>query len=157
MRRNIRLITALLGAALTACAAPAAATNPVASGSTRPAAISHPSAGITEPTATAAPLAVAGPGSLAFELSDVEDAIRMPNVPDAAYISLGQREQKAYHLLEAHPDWIPPVMDAVPPSLHPTIQANLGAAQQIGTLNGVSASLPHWRIIAPAAPETLMA
>ena len=94
---------------------------------------------------------------LANELGGVEEAIRLPDTPDTEYASLGIRQQKAYHLLAAHPDWVPAVLDAMPTALRSAIQANLTAAQQIGTLNGESSKLPHWKIIAPPPPDTLLA
>ena len=94
---------------------------------------------------------------VASELATVEQAIRLPDTPETEYTSLGVRQQKAYHLLAGHPDWIPVVLDAMPPALRAAIQSNLNAAQQIDTLNGETSSLPHWRIIAPPAPDTLLA
>jgi hypothetical protein len=94
---------------------------------------------------------------VAGELSSVEQAIRQPGISEADYVSLGRREQKAYLLLESHPGWIPAVLNAVPAAVGAVIQSNLGAAQQIGSLNGVSSALPHWQIIAPPAPDTLLA
>jgi soluble lytic murein transglycosylase-like protein len=94
--------------------------------------------------------------TVASELNDVEMSIRQLNLPDSEYVILGQRQQRAYHLLEAHRDWVGSVLAAVSPSVRPAIQANLGAAQQIGDLNGISTGVPHWKIIAPPAPETLL-
>jgi hypothetical protein len=94
--------------------------------------------------------------TVASELNDVEVAIRQSNLPDSAYVTLGQRQQRAYHLLAAHPDWVNPVLASVAPAIRPAIEANLGAAQQIGDLNGISTGIPHWKIIAPPAPETLL-
>jgi soluble lytic murein transglycosylase-like protein len=93
---------------------------------------------------------------LASELGSVELAIRQPGTPGSEYASLGQRQQRAYHLLAAHSEWIPAVLGWVPSSVRNAIQDNLAAAQQIETLNGPSARLPRWRIIAPPAPDTLM-
>jgi soluble lytic murein transglycosylase-like protein len=94
--------------------------------------------------------------TVASELSDVEAAIRQTSLSDADYVILGRRQQRAYHLLESHPDWTSSVLGAVTPDVRPAIQANLSAAQQIGDLNGISTGVPHWRIIAPPAPETLL-
>lgn len=92
---------------------------------------------------------------VADELGGVELVIRLPQTPSEAYADLGYRQQRAYHLLAAHPEWVPVVLDAVPPSVRSAIQDNLTAAQQIGTLNGAASRLPHWRIIAPPAPDVL--
>jgi hypothetical protein len=93
---------------------------------------------------------------LASELGSVELALRQAGTPSGDYASLGQRQQQAYHLLGAHSEWIPAVLGWVPESVRNAIQDNLAAAQQIDTLNGASARLPHWRIIAPPTPDTLM-
>ena len=94
--------------------------------------------------------------TVASELNTVEIAIRQTSLPDSEYVTLGQRQQRAYHLLEAHPEWDANVLAAVDPTVRPAIQANLNAAQQIGDLNGISTEVPHWQIIAPPAPETLL-
>ena len=72
------------------------------------------------------------------------------------YASLGDRQQHGYQLLAAHPDWVPAVLNAVSPTARAAIQDNLGAAQQIDSLNGSRSSLPHWLIIAPPVPEVLL-
>ncbi|HET9847933.1 MAG TPA: lytic transglycosylase domain-containing protein, partial [Candidatus Dormibacteraeota bacterium] len=94
---------------------------------------------------------------VADELGGVEQAIRLPDTPSSEYASLAIREQKAYHLLADHPEWVQVVLDAMPPALRSAIDANLTAAQQIGTLNGENTKLPHWKIIAPPPPDTLLA
>lgn len=93
---------------------------------------------------------------VANELGGVEAAIRAPNTPTFEYADLGQRQQHAYHLLAAHPDWVAAVLAGVAPSVRSVIQANLTAAHQIDTLNGARGQLPHWRIVAPPAPEVLL-
>ena len=93
---------------------------------------------------------------LATELGGVEQGIRLPDSPPEEYLSLGRRQQSAYHLLAAHPDWVPAVLNALPASIRSAVQANISAAQQIDDLNGASSALPHWRIIAPPAPEVLL-
>ncbi len=94
--------------------------------------------------------------TIASELNEVEVSIRQSDLPDSAYVTLGQRQQRAYHVLAAHPEWVNPVLAAVAPGVRPAIEANLGAAQQIGDLNGISTAVPHWKIIGPPAPETLL-
>jgi soluble lytic murein transglycosylase-like protein len=93
---------------------------------------------------------------MASELGEVEEAIRKADTPGDQYASLGDRQQHAYQLLAAHPDWVPAVLNAVSPTARSAIQDNLAAAQQIDSLNGARSSLPHWRIIAPPAPEVLL-
>ena len=93
---------------------------------------------------------------LATELGGVEQGIRLPDSPPEEYLSLGRRQQSAYHLLAAHPDWVPAVLNALPASIRSAVQANISAAQQIDDLNGASSALPHWRIVAAPAPEVLL-
>ena len=93
---------------------------------------------------------------VAAELGGVEEGIRLAATPEQEYLGLGRRQQSAYHLLGAHPDWVPAVLAAVPASVRPAVEAHISAAQQIDSLNGASTALPHWRIIAPPAPEVLL-
>jgi soluble lytic murein transglycosylase-like protein len=108
-------------------------------------------------SAAASPTPVIDAAYAARELAAVEETIRHPDTPQSDYKSLGARQQKALHLLAAHADWVATVLNLLPPSLGATVQDNLTAAQQIDTLNGPSSALPHWRIIAPPPPDTLLA
>lgn len=154
MRLPLRIIAPLLVLSLSACATASTTALSVASTTPRPSAI--PTSAPT-PAATPTPKPVAVDAAyVADELGGVEQAIRLSSTPDTEYFSLGIREQKALHLLTAHPEWIPEVLAAVPASVRSSIQNNLTAAQQIGTLNGESSALPHWKIIAPPPPDTLL-
>src|SRR5256886_11256909 len=143
----LRLIAPLLAVALSACGASQAGTPP------------HPATPTPTISPTAAPtprVTVVDAAYVATELGGVEQGIRLPDSPAEEYLSLGRRQQSAYHLLAAHPDWIPAVLNALPASVRSAVQANISAAQQIDDLNGASAALPHWRIIAPPAPDVLL-
>jgi hypothetical protein len=151
---GLRFVVAALAIVVSGCAsvAQSAATSP------------HPSAPRLTPSTAAQPLAKPTPrvtvidaAFVADELGTVEQAMRLPSTPPADYASLGQRQQLAYHRLAAHPDWVPAVLNAVPASIRSAIQDNLAAAQQIGSLNGLRSSLPHWRIVAPPGPDVLLA
>ncbi len=150
MRAHVlRLIAPLLAVALTACGASQAGTPSRPSTATPTPAIS--------PTATPTPhVTVVDAAYVAAELGGVEQGIRLADTPAQEYLSLGRRQQSAYHLLAAHPDWIPAVLNALPASVRSAVQANISAAQQIDDLNGASAALPHWRIVAPPAPDVLL-
>src|SRR5438552_109689 len=145
----LRLIAPMLAVALSACGASQAGT---------PSRSSTPAATPTlSPTATPTPhVTVVDAAYVATELGGVEQGIRLPDTPAEEYLSLGRRQQSAYHLLSAHPDWVPAVLNALPASVRSAVQANITAAQQIDDLNGASSALPHWRIIAPPAPEVLL-
>ena len=139
----------MLAVALSACGANQAGT---ASRASTPAATPTLS-----PTAAPTPrVTVVDAAYVATELGGVEQGIRLPDSPAEEYLSLGRRQQSAYHLLAAHPDWVPAVLNALPASIRSAVQANISAAQQIDDLNGASSALPHWRIIAPPAPEVLL-
>jgi membrane-bound lytic murein transglycosylase B len=153
MRPPVKTVGPMLVLALSACGTGTQATLTVASPAPHPSAIATPA-----PTVAPAPVAAAVDASyVANELGGVEQAIRLASTPDTEYLSLGIRQQKTYHLLAAHPEWVPAVLAAVPTSVRSAIQNNLTAAQQIGTLNGTSSKLPHWKIIAPPTPDTLLA
>ncbi|TMD10748.1 MAG: lytic transglycosylase domain-containing protein [Chloroflexi bacterium] len=125
----LRLIAPMLAVALSACGASQAGT---ASRASTPAATPTLS-----PTAAPTPrVTVVDAAYLATELGGVEQGIRLPDSPAEEYLSLGRR--------------------ALPASIRSAVQANISAAQQIDDLNGASSALPHWRIIAPPAPEVLL-
>ncbi|TMF30816.1 MAG: lytic transglycosylase domain-containing protein [Chloroflexi bacterium] len=143
----LRLIAPLLAVALSACGASQAGTPP------------HPATPTPtiSPTATPTPhVTVIDAAYVATELGGVEQGIRLPDTPAQEYLSLGRRQQSAYHLLAAHPDWVPAVLAALPAAIRSVVQTNISAAQQIDDLNGASSALPHWRIVAPPAPEVLL-
>jgi soluble lytic murein transglycosylase-like protein len=151
--RAIRLTVPILAFAVSACA----------SGAQGAATTAHPSASVQTPSPISSPVATLTPhvtivdaAYVAAELAGVEQGIRLPGTPVQEYANLGVRQQSAYHLLAAHPDWVPAVLSAVPSSLRSAVQANITAAQQIDSLNGASSALPHWRIIAPPAPDVLL-
>jgi len=151
-RPGIRLTAPILAVALSACGTASQGAAPPA----RPSESHLAVVTASSPSATPRPhVVVVDAAYVADELGGVEQAIRDPATPPGDYTSLGQRQQIAYHRLAAHPDWVPAVLNAVPPSVRSAIQDNLSAAQQIGDLNGTSSALPHWRIIAPPGPEVL--
>src|SRR2546423_391087 len=147
----VRLIAPMLAVALSACGASQAGP---------PSRPSTPAATLTpaiSPTATPAPhVTVVDAAYVATELGGVEQGIRLPDTPSQEYLSLGRRQQSAYHLLAAHPDWVPAVLAALPAAIRSVVQTNISAAQQIDDLNGASSALPHWRIVAAPAPEVLL-
>src|ERR1700736_3374414 len=148
--RGIRVVAPVLAFVLAACGAAQAATQ------ARPSVARVSPIPSTSPSPTPTPRVVIDAGYVAAELGVVEDTIRMADTPGDDYASLGDRQQHAYQLLAAHPDWVPAVLNAVSPTARSAIQDNLGAAQQIDSLNGSRSSLPHWQIIAPPAPEVLL-
>jgi Transglycosylase SLT domain len=153
MMRVPRMIAPVLAFALAGCGAPQAGTPAHQS-----AAVVSPRPSPTpSPSPSPTPKVVIDAAYLAGELGVVEDAIRMADTAGDQYASLADRQQRAYQLLAAHTDWLAAVLNAVSPAARSAIQDNLGAAQQIDSLNGSRSSLPHWQIIAPPAPEVLLA
>jgi Transglycosylase SLT domain len=151
--QRIRVITALLAFALSACAS----VTQSAATSAPPSASHLASSPVSTRSVTPTPhVTVVDAAYVADELGGAEQAIRSAETLPGEYASLGQRQQLAYHRLAAHPNWVPAVLNAVPASVRSAVQDNLTAAQQIGSLNGTSSSLPHWRIIAPPAPDVLL-
>ncbi len=149
---RVRLIAPILAMAMSACgASQAVAPARFATPQPTPSPVSSLAATPAPPHVT-----VVDAAYVVAELSGVEQGIRLPDTPAQEYLSLGRRQQSAYHLLASHPDWIPAVLSAVPASVRSAVQANISAAQQIDSLNGASTALPHWRIIAPPAPDVLL-
>jgi hypothetical protein len=149
---SIRMLAPALAVALTACGAAQAGMQGRPSASV----VSPIPSPTPSPSPTPTPHVVIDAAYVAGELGAVEDAIRMPDTPGDEYASLGDRQQHAYQLLAAYPDWVPAVLNAVSPTALSAIQDNLSAAQQIDSLNGARSSLPHWQIIGPPAPEVLL-
>src|SRR2546429_764489 len=113
----LRLIAPMLAVALAACGASQAGTPSRAS---TPAATPTPA---ISPTATPTPhVTVVDAAYVATELGGVEQGIRLPDTPAEEYLSLGRRQQSAYHLLAAHPDWVPAVLAALPAAIRSVVQ-----------------------------------
>jgi hypothetical protein len=93
---------------------------------------------------------------VAAELVRVETAIRAENTNPKRLPGLGRSQQDAYRRLITHPAWLPQVLASVPPELHSTIRANMGAGQELGVLNEPVPAIPHWRIVKPPPPEELL-
>jgi hypothetical protein len=141
----------LLAACGTAAQAGKASPRP----STSPASTGQASTAVATPQPSPTPTVIDA-AYVASELAGVEEAIRVADTPTEEYVELGYRQQQAYHLLATHAAWVPTVLDALPASIRSVVQDNLAAAQQIDELNGARSSLPHWRIIAPPAPDVLL-
>jgi membrane-bound lytic murein transglycosylase B len=154
MRALLRLIAPVVIVTLSACGAAAQRTSGSPGSASRAASPTPSSVASPTPVATVSPIADAA--SLATELAGVEEAIRLPDTSNPDYVVLGRRQQQAYHLLAAHANWLPTILASVPAEIRTVIQDNLAAAQQIDDLNGPSKALPHWRIVAPPAPDVLI-
>jgi membrane-bound lytic murein transglycosylase B len=158
---------AVLGALLTSCLPLAGC-----SGDGRPAA--EPAAGRTPSMTTAAPTTstttaapAPAPGSpasaqardLAARLTTAERALRDPATPAARLPELGRGQQRAYRAIARQPKLLPKVLPLVPPALRGVVKANARAGIELRELSRPRADrpLPHWRIVAPAPAEELLA
>jgi len=97
------------------------------------------------------------PEALAPRLATVEIAIRNRSTPDAGVDLLGREQQVLYRTLAARPEWQAKVIDAVPAEIRAAVQANLTADSELTQLGVPTDELPHWHIVAPAAPAVLVA
>jgi Transglycosylase SLT domain len=140
---------------LPACGNAAQVSNGSARPSRSPSSAGQASPAVATPQPSPTPVVIDA-AFVANELAGVEEAIRVADTPTEDYVELGHREQQAYHLLAAHPDWVSVVLTALPVTVRSVAQDNLAAAQQIDELNGARSSLPHWRIIAPPPPDVLL-
>ena len=96
------------------------------------------------------------PAGVAAALAEAEEGIRTASTPPARLTFLGQTQQAAYLRLVAHQDWVPAVLDRLPPGLRPVVNANSSALYDWWTLNGTMDRLPAWRIVAPPPAEDLL-
>ncbi len=97
------------------------------------------------------------PEALAPRLATVEIAIRDPSTPEAGVALLGREQQGLYRTLTSRPEWQPKVLDSMPPDVRAAVGANLAADAELTRLGAPGPDLPHWRIVAPAAPDTVVA
>ena len=159
MRLSRRIIAPLITVGLCACGGTAQTTLSsanVASHQTAPSGAARPTATLSPATTPRARVIVVDAEYVAGELDYVETTIRSGDTEAVEFAALGDRQQRAYHLLAAHPDWVPAVLADIPASVRSAVQDNLSAAQHIDTLNGSRSALPHWRIVAPPSAEVLM-
>src|SRR5260370_20631416 len=128
---RVRLIAPILAMAMSACgASQAVAPTRFATPQPTPSPVSSQAATPAPPHVT-----VVDAAYVAADLSGLEQGIRLPDTPAQEYLSLGRRQPSAYHLLPAHPDWIPAVPRTVPPPVPPPGQPNLTPPHHTHTPN----------------------
>lgn len=101
-------------------------------------------------------LGLADPRAVAERLVSVEAAIRSPATPAPEFARLGTLQQAAYRQLVAHPEWMPIVLDRLPPNLRSVAEANVTAGRELRPLARPRPTLPPWRIVTPPPPEELL-
>ena len=164
MRRLTAVVAALLVSG-SACAsgdrAPGGASSPTSASSTSVTTTApHGGGTATPPQATPPPVgstaATGDAASLTASLVSAEQAIRDRSVPASELEGAGRAQQDAYRQLVDHPEWTAHVLAQVPPSLRPTVQANVTAGTELRALTKPRTSLPPWRIVAPAPAHELL-
>lgn len=177
----------VLVAALTACVAAATHDDRTAElvevegdGLAAPAQRTEPpvtAAPTTAPQAAAAPadplaLPAEGPpvvpddvAAIAELLTSAEQAIRDPARPPEDLAAAGHWQQVAYRKLGQRPQWVEPVLAAMPPELHAVVRANVFAGERLAAMHSPAEpgepveprSLPQWRIVSPPSADELKA
>lgn len=113
--------------------------------------------GVTTTTTVPIPAGpAAAPDELARQLALAEGEIRDPDTPPERIGAAGRLQQQVYRALVPHPEWDPIVAAGLPEGLRPVLDANLAAGRELAALGRRTfATLPAWRILAPAPPEEL--
>jgi membrane-bound lytic murein transglycosylase B len=158
--RQIRRLVALLAAGLLVAACSGGSQSevsppapPDSAATTIPPA---PKALTTAPPSSAPSMATPAE-RLAAQLTTAETAIRDPATPTSKLPALGRSQQQAYRALVRQPRLIPKVLAQLPPTLRPTVKANVLAGSELRKLNRPARRLPRWRIVAPAPAGQLLA
>ena len=132
----------------TAAAASSTGAPPSTATTTRPA--------TTVPAGAVTTLAEGDPSSVATALAASETAIRDAAIAVDTLEPRGREQQVAYRQLAAHPEWLPAVLDKLPPAMHATVRANMEAGVELRALTKPRTELPPWRIVAPAPSGELL-
>jgi membrane-bound lytic murein transglycosylase B len=119
------------------------------------------------PTTTAAPADVFAlrppppapdPAALSQQIASAEATIRDPASTEATVAAAALAQQVAYRQLGVHPEWDAEVLAALPAGLRSTVEANAAARRELRAIgHKLSATLPAWRIVAPAPHAELLA
>jgi hypothetical protein len=114
--------------------------------------------GIPAPNGRRRPYAPTEPAALAAEIATTEQRLRDPATPAAERPALGHRNQAAYRALGRMPEWDDAVAAALPPELVDMVAAHASARRSLAAMHpDPSDQVPAWEIVAPAAPEDLLA
>ena len=140
--------TTAAGASTTMAGSSTTAAPPSTVATTRPA--------TTVPRGGVSTLAEGDPASVATALAASETAIRDAGIPVEILEPKGREQQVAYRQLAAHPEWLPAVLDKLPPAMHATVRANMEAGVELRALTKPRTELPPWRIVAPAPAGELL-
>ena len=104
------------------------------------------------------PLAADDPEALAAQIAAAELTIRDPAAGDVDVASAALAQQVAYRKLARLPEWLEPVLAAVPEHLRWAVTHNVEARRAFEAMHRVrSTTVPAWQIVAPEPPEQLVA
>jgi hypothetical protein len=104
----------------------------------------------------AQPRIASDPGQLADDLVADEQALRDPSTPEPALTAAARRQQAAYRAIGFHREWDAIVRPRLPAPLVEAYDLNIDARRQLTAMTGLKATLPPWRIIAPAPADDLL-
>jgi transglycosylase-like protein with SLT domain len=96
--------------------------------------------------------------AMADELVAAETRLHDPATAAADVPAVARRQQAIYRAISARPEALPAVMERVPATLRPAVEANVTAGVELRRLAGnPRTALPPWRIIPPPPPAELEA
>lgn len=116
--------------------------------------------GMPVPAATAAPRAGRSVAALAEQITGAEEVVRDPASSEARVARQAHRQQVAYRELALHPEWLDPVLEALPAALRTDALHHVAARQEFLDMASEAslASGPpaEWRVEAPAPAADLL-
>lgn len=102
----------------------------------------------------------AGPAALAATIERTEAAARDDSLTAEQREAAGFEAQFAYRQLSATPEWLDPVLEALPAELRPAARGNVAARDALDRLLGERdeppTTVPAWRIVPPAPADELV-
>ena len=106
----------------------------------------------------AQPRLAADPARLAGDLVADEWALRDRSSSEAVLAAAARRQQAAYRVLAARPEWAAIARARIPPAQLEVYDRNVDARRQLIAMGARKAkdTLPAWRIVAPAPAEELL-
>ena len=132
-----------------------AAPRPGGSGGTAP---GGEAGAVTPPTG--APRAGRSVEALADQIAVAEAVVRDPASSEARVAREAHRQQVAYRELALHPEWLDPVLDALPADLRTDALHHVAARQEFLDMASEASLAPgppaEWRVEAPAPADDLL-
>ncbi|ORA33454.1 lytic transglycosylase domain-containing protein [Mycobacterium aquaticum] len=130
---------------------------------TAPPATSVPAASAAPPRAAPAPVPAQprlapDPVKLADDLVSDEQTLRDHAASEPVLAQAARRQQAAYRAIGRHPEWDQVTRPRIPPAFLPVYDRNVEARRHLDRLvsSEVKATVPAWRIDAPAPADELL-